>query len=62
MPTDRIEISLEDEASDESRVENLLPGDESVEPGDPAVENVMFVLLGITLALVVVARLVMLYG
>lgn len=62
MPTDRIEISLEDEDDEESEMANLLPGDEPVEPGEPALENVVFVLLGIVIALAIVARLVMLYG
>jgi hypothetical protein len=62
VPTDRIDISLEDEDAEESGTANLLPGDAPVEPGEPALENVVFVILGIVIALAVVARLVMLYG
>ncbi|MFB6361774.1 MAG: hypothetical protein ABEH59_10705 [Halobacteriales archaeon] len=62
MPTDRIDTSLEDDGGEESETANLLPGDAPVEPGEPALENVVFVVLGIAIALAVVARLVMLYG
>jgi hypothetical protein len=62
VPTDRIDISLEDEDAEESGTANLLPADAPVEPGEPALENVVFVILGIVIALAVVARLVMLYG
>lgn len=62
MPTDRIDLSLEDDDAEDSNMETLLPGDDPLEPGQPTLENVVFVVVGIVIALAVVARLVMLYG
>ena len=61
MPTDRIDISTEEDDSDDE-AGNLLPGYGSLEPGQPTLENILFVLLGVILALAVVGRLVLLYG
>lgn len=33
-----------------------------IEPGDPSAENVLFVLLGVAVALAVIARLFVLFG
>lgn len=58
---DRFDIPRRDDDADEAPDEEGL-GAMPIEPGDPAPENVIFVLLGVLIALAVVARLVQLFG
>jgi hypothetical protein len=59
VPLDRL-ASDDDERADETD-ESLL-SEPPIEPGTPSLENALFVLLGVLVALAVVARLAQLFG
>ena len=59
MPIDRLDVPGVRDGED--GVEEP-PLEAPIEPGDPAAENVLFVLLGVLVALAVVARLFVLFG
>lgn len=54
---DRIDIPR---SGDEDELDS--PDEPPIEPGDPSPENVLFVLLGVAVALAVIARLFVLFG
>lgn len=57
VASDRIEIPR---STDEDEPEPAY--EPPIEPGDPSPENVLFVLLGVAVALAVIARLFALFG
>lgn len=60
MALDRLDsLTADDEGADEA--DELRP-EPPIEPGTPSLENALFVLLGVLVALAVVARLVQLFG
>lgn len=57
VPPDRTDIPLTGGGPEEA-----LDAETPIEPGDPSPENVLFVLLGVLVALAVIARLFVLFG